>query len=324
MKINIALVTGGYSGEAVISYRSADRVVAELNSDKYDVYKIDINTAGWFCLYKNEKYVVDKNDFTVIIDDKRIMFQLAFMCLHGTPAEDGKLLGYFDMIGMPYTCSGSSVSALLFNKGYAVARARTLGIAVASSISVYRDSCKFPIKHNLRFPLIVKPTNGGSSLGGIAKVWSDTEITAAVTKVFQGDNAALVEEFVEGREFTIGVYQYQAHIVTLPPTELVRTGTFFTFDEKYSGKGEEITPAHLDEQLLMALNSLAIFIYQSFQCSGLVRIDFIHDVASKQWVMLEINTIPGLTATSLVPQQVLATGMTLSSFYDRLIEDALR
>ncbi len=325
MKKKIALVTGGYSGEAVISYKSAVTVENNIDKDKFDVYTIDINLSGWWYVQTNgEKTAVSKEDFSITISGDSIKFDAVLLCIHGTPGEDGKLQGYFDMLGIPYTSCNAATSALTFNKRYTVAVAAFGGIHVAQSVLLIKNrftNADELVKH-LQFPVFVKPNNGGSSIG-MSKVNSHNEtFTIALEKAFKEDDQVLVEEFIEGREFTIGVFKTKGDIITLPITEVISKNDFFDYEAKYLGKSEEITPAIVDESIAQKVREAAKNIYAILNCSGIVRIDFIYNEARGVPYMLEVNTVPGQSEASIVPQQVRAMGWTLKDFYTAVIEEA--
>jgi D-alanine-D-alanine ligase len=326
MKKKIALVTGGFSGEAVISYRSANTIYNHLDKDRFDVYKIDINPEGWF--YEDpsgNRTEVNKNNFTIISEGKTISFDAVFIGMHGTPGEDGKLQGYFDIFGLPYTSCDSATSAITFNKRYTTAVAGTSGINVARSILFIKGQFVNPdevIKH-LQFPVFVKPNNGGSSIGMSKVNNASEELGAAIEKAFKEDNQVLVEEMIQGREFTVGVFRTKGEIVVLPITEVVAHKEFFDFEAKYQGKSSETTPAELPDGWKAKLEAAASKIYQVFNCRGVVRIDFIYNEEQDKPFMLEINTIPGQSDASVVPQQVRARGWDLQDFYTKLLEEAL-
>ncbi len=326
MKPKIAFVTGGYSGEAQISYQSAKTIEKNIDPDKFDSYKIDITTAGWFHqLPDGKKIEIDKNDFSLLINDKKIHFDAVLIGIHGTPGEDGKLQGYFDMLHIPYTSCNCAVSALTFNKRYTVAVASFAGINVAKSILLFKDSYQSPdeLVKNLRFPVFVKPNNGGSSIG-MSKVNSPSEeLGTAIEKAFKEDEQVLVEEFIKGREFTIGVFKSKGQIIPLPITEIITQKDFFDYEAKYLGASQEITPAAIDNSISQQIRDEAIKIYQIFNCSGVVRIDFIYKEEENKPYMLEINTVPGQTEASLVPQQVKAMGWSLMDFYTALLQECL-
>ena len=326
MKKKIALVTGGFSGEAVISYRSANTIYNHLDKDKFEVYKIDINPQGWF--YEDasgNKTEVNKNDFTISYNNKKISFDAVFIGMHGTPGEDGKLQGYFDLLGLPYTSCNSSTSALTFNKRYTTAVAGMSGINVARSVLFIKDqfTSADEVVKNLNFPVFVKPNNGGSSIGMSKVNKPSEELGAAIEKAFKEDDQVIVEEMIEGREFTVGVFRTKGEIIVLPITEVVAHKEFFDFEAKYGGKSSETTPAQLPDDWKLKLEQAAAKIYQVFNCRGVVRIDFIYSEQQNKPYMLEINSIPGQSDASVVPQQVRAKGWDLKDFYTKLVEEAL-
>ena len=325
MKKKVALVTGGLSSEAQISYKSAKTVMNALDKSVYDVYLIDIHPTGWW--YENivgDEVAVNKADFSIEEGGEKITFDVALMCIHGTPGEDGKLQGYFDMIGLPYTSCDTATSALTFNKRYTVAVAGFGGVNVAKSLLLFLGS---PISANeilskLSLPLFVKPNNGGSSLG-ISKVNTVQELEPALAKAFKEDTQVLVEEFISGREFTIGVFKSKGELVVLPITEIITENEFFDFEAKYEGKSKEITPAEISSQIFKDLIEAAKKVYATLNCRGVVRIDFIYNEAMGKAYMLEVNTVPGQSEASVIPQQVRAKGWNLSDFYATIIEDAI-
>ena len=326
MKKKIALVTGGFSGEAVISYKSATTIYNHLDKNKFDVYKIDINPQGWF--YEDalgNKTEVNKNDFTINHDGKKINFDAVFIGMHGTPGEDGKLQGYFDMMGLPYTSCNSATSALTFNKRYTTAVAAVSGINVARSVLFIKgqfDNVDEAIS-NLKFPVFVKPNNGGSSIGMSKVNNASEELGTAIEKAFKEDDQVLVEEMIQGREFTVGVFRTKGEIIVLPVTEVTAHKEFFDFEAKYGGKSTETTPAQISDEWKAKLEVAAKKIYEVFNCRGVVRIDFIYNEEQNKPYMLEINTIPGQSDASVVPQQVRAKGWNLMDFYTKLVEEAL-
>jgi D-alanine-D-alanine ligase len=325
MKKKIALVTGGYSGEAVISYKSAVTIENNLDTAKWDCYKIDINPKGWFYLSQdNQQYIIDRNDFSITINGTKITFDAVLFGLHGTPGEDGKLQGYFDCLNIPYTSCDTATSALTFNKRYTVAVAAFAGIHVAKSVHLFKERKLSPVEilKELQLPLFVKPNNGGSSIG-ISKVKEASELQASLDKAFKEDDQVLVEEFISGREFTIGVFQSKGEIIALPITEIISKKEFFDYEAKYEGASEEVTPAKVDETIAEKIRSEAKKIYSVFNCKGVVRIDFIYNERNKNPYMLEINTVPGQSEASIVPQQVKAMGWTLKDFYSALIEECI-
>lgn len=323
MKKNIALVTGGFSGEAVISYKSANTIDKNLDREKFNVYKIDVNPAGWF--YENgsgKKTEVDKNDFTLQTDSGAIKFDAVFIGMHGTPGEDGKLQGYFDTLKIPYTSCDAGSSAITFNKRYTVAVAAMAGIHVARSFHLFKHT-PVPVQQivdGLKFPVFVKPNNGGSSIG-MSKVYEPKDLEAAIEKAFKEDDQVLVEQMIKGREFTVGVFKTKGNIVVLPITEVISKKDFFDYEAKYEGASTEVTPAEIDEATAEKIRDAAKKIYSVFNCRGVVRIDFILEESTGHPHMLEINTIPGQSEASIVPQQVRAMGWTLKEFYSKLVDE---
>jgi len=325
MKKNLALVTGGFSGEAVISYKTAATINAHLDREKYNVFVIDINTKGW--LYTHADGVVtdiDKNDFTLLLKNERIKFDVVFIALHGTPGEDGKLQGYFDTLKIPYTSCDAATSAITFNKRYTTAVAGMAGIAVAKSVHLFKDEQPgaSSISSMLNFPVFVKPNNGGSSIG-MSKIALPQDLPQAIEKAFKEDNQVLVEEMITGREFTIGVFKKNNEIIALPMTEVISQNYFFDFEAKYEGKSIEITPAEVEDEIAEKVREAARKVYHIFNCRGVIRIDFIYNATDGKPYMLEVNTIPGQSEASIVPQQVKAMGWTLDDFYSGLIEEIL-
>ena len=328
MKPKIAFVTGGLSGEAEISYKSAVTFEKNVDKERYELYKIDITIDGWFYELPNgDKIEVDKNDFSIALSEKEepVTFDAVLIGIHGTPGEDGKLQGYFDMLNIPYTSCDCATSAITFNKRYTVSVAAASGIKVSNSVLLFKDTFTSPDERvkNLKFPVFVKPNNGGSSIG-MSKVNAPSEeLGKAIEKAFKEDDQVLVEEFIAGREFTIGVFKAKGEIIALPITEIVSKNDFFDFEAKYLGASTEITPADIDENIAEQIRAEAIKVYRTFNCRGVIRIDFIYNENDKQPYMLEINTVPGQSEASVVPQQVQKMGWTLKEFYTALLEECL-
>ncbi|MFN0081082.1 MAG: D-alanine--D-alanine ligase [Ferruginibacter sp.] len=319
----IALITGGYSGESVISYKSAATMQNNIDAVKWDCYLIDIHPDGWFYISPaGEKIFVDKNDFSISLNEQHITFDAVLVGLHGTPGEDGKLQGYFDCLGIPYTSCDAATSALTFNKRYTVAVAAFAGINVARSVHLFKKDGvdAAAILNQLSLPVFVKPNNGGSSIG-MSKVNNAEDMHPALQKAFDEDEQVLVEEFIKGREFTIGVFKTQGKIITLPMTEIITKNAFFDFEAKYEGKSEEVTPAFTTEKISTQIKEAAQKIYKVFNCKGVVRIDFIYEEEKQLPYMLEINTVPGQSEASIIPQQVAAMHSTLKEFYSLLLEE---
>ena len=323
MKKNIALVTGGFSGEAVISYKTAVTIDNNLDREKFNVYLIDINPSGWFYqLPDGRKTEVNKNDFSLQMDDDKISFDAVFIGMHGTPGEDGKLQGYFDTLKIPYTSCDAATSAITFNKRYTVAVASMSGIHVAKSIQLFKHTpvSVQQIIDQLSFPLFIKPNNGGSSIG-MSKVYKAEELEMAIEKAFQEDDQVLVEEMIKGREFTVGVFKTKGNIIVLPVTEVMSKKDFFDYEAKYQGASSEVTPAEVDEYIADKIRDAVKKIYSIFNCRGVVRIDFIYNEEKGEPYMLELNSIPGQSELSIVPQQVKIMGWSLKEFYTKLVEE---
>jgi D-alanine-D-alanine ligase len=327
MKKNIALVTGGFSGEAVISYKSAVTIDNNLDRELFNVYRIDINPEGWFYDSGKGRTLVNKNDFSIEAEGKKINFDAVFIGMHGSPGEDGKLQGYFDTLGIPYTGCDAATSAITFNKRYAVAVAGMAGIPVAKSVLLISGEFNSPdeIVNNLNFPVFVKPNNGGSSIGMSKVERSSDELGVAIEKAFREDQQVLVEEMIKGREFTVGVFRSEKKEIVLPLTEVRADDdkAFFDFEAKYQGKSTETTPAEVDEDIAEQVREMAQKVYRTFNCRGVVRIDFIYNEKDKKPYMLEVNTIPGQSEASIIPQQVRALGWTLKEFYTKLVNEVL-
>lgn len=332
MKTKVALVTGGYTGEAEVSYKSSKFVYSQLDKDKYDIYLIDITPSGWF--YKDEddnQYPIVKDDFSLLLNNVKVTFDVAFIILHGTPGEDGRLQGYFDMIGLPYTSCNALTSSLTMNKGYTKAILADIPeLYVAQSVLLFenhRAQAVSLVESKLALPYFVKPNAGGSSIG-MSKVKVAEELKGALDKAYDAENTGnqvLVEEFVSGREFSQGIFRNaKGGLVVLPATEVRTTREFFDFEAKYiPGLTEEITPADLNQEQQDRAARIIKEIYIRLNCKGMVRVDFFLENDTDKFYFIEINTIPGQTAQSFIPQQVRAFGMKETDFYGELIEAAL-
>jgi D-alanine-D-alanine ligase len=325
MKKTIALVTGGFTGESVISLKSASVVEKTIDRQKYDVYKILIYPGDWHYLNAaGEKIPVDLNDFSIGLGDEKITFDGVFNILHGSPGEDGKLAGYFDMLGIPYTTCDQLTSAITMNKGYTKAIVQNISeLNVARSIQLFENLPEntSKISVELTLPLFIKPNNGGSSIGMTkVKTWED--LPEALEKAFAEDKQVLVEEFVSGREFSIGVYKGKGQITVLPATEIVSSKEFFDYEAKYvPGVCEEITPGRQTEEEVQRVERIVTKVYEKLNCKGAVRIDYFLQNETGKFYFIEINTVPGQTETSLISQQIRAIGMEVKEFYSQLIEE---
>lgn len=327
LKKKIALIAGGYSDEFIISLKSVETIEKNLDTERFDIYKVVLSKQDWsYTDSEGKKFIIDKNDFSLNIAGEKILFDLAFIVIHGTPGEDGKLQGYLEMLKIPHTTCNSIVSALTFNKNFCSKVVAGYGdIAIARSFVVYKHSpfSLGSILEYLKLPVFVKPNESGSSLG-ISKVKTVSELLPAIEKAFLEDEQVLIEEFIEGRELTIGVYKVKGNVYCLPPTEIISKNDFFDYEAKYTiGVTDEITPAAIPEDILQELNRKARSIFINLNCKGMVRVDFILQKETNELYFLEVNTIPGQSETSLIPQQVHAAGSDLKSFYGDLIDEIL-
>lgn len=326
MKKTIALLTGGTTGEWVVSVKSAATIAQNIDTTKYEVYKIMLTENGWFYEPADSvKIDIDKNDFSLNLSGRKIKFDGVFIAIHGSPGEDGKLQGYFDMIGIPYTTCDALTSAITMNKGYTKAIVNGINeLNIARSLQLFsnEEDNLTDITDKLKLPYFVKPNNGGSSIG-MSKVKHKDDLKDALTKAFNEDKQVLVEEFVEGREFSVGVFKTKGKIVVLPATEVIPANEFFDFEAKYTpGATEEITPGRMSDDEKSRVERVVTAVYQKLNCKGVVRIDYFLEHGTGNFYFIEINTIPGQTATSFIPQQVAAMGVELKDFYTQIIEEA--
>ena len=325
MKKNIALLAGGYSGEFVISIKTAETIEKNLDKELYNVYKIIITRDEWYHEH-GKKIYVDRNDFSLTIEGQKVTFDCVFIAMHGSPGEDGRIQGYLDMLQIPYTTCNAIVSALTFNKSYCNKVVKAMNVVnIANSVHLIKGEpfSMGAILDSLKLPVFVKPNESGSSLG-VSKVKSVEELLPAIEKAFKEDNQVLIEEFIEGRELTIGVYKINGLLTALPATEILSQNEFFDYEAKYTqGVTREITPAEIPATVKEQLETKAMHIYRHLNCRGVVRMDFILEARSNKLFFLEVNTMPGQSENSIVPQQVRAAGMNLKDFYGALLEDCL-
>ena len=319
----IAIAAGGNSSEYEISVKSATEV-SNVLSEKYFTYIILIKGADWYWEDPKGRYFsVDKNDFTLRTDEMKIRFDAVFIAIHGKPGENGYLQGYFDMLGIPYTSCSAFCSALTFNKQACKLFLKEYRIPMAKAVLV-RDGDEVDINGIIEktgLPCFVKPNDSGSSFG-VTKVKKKEDFEGAFRNAFKESNEILIEAFMDGREVACGVVKTKKKSVILPVTEIISTNEFFDYEAKYTpGKSMEITPADLPEKVTEKIQSLSSEIYDLLGCSGLVRVDFI--VTDSKPYFLEINTVPGMTIESLVPQQAKAAGIQLGDLYSMIVEDVI-
>lgn len=318
---NIAILTGGDSAERVISLKSGQVVRDYLPKDKYRTFLIDIQKADWKDL--DTGVAIDKNDFSLRLPHgEKIHFDAAFAALHGSPLEDGKMQGYLEMMGIPYTCCDGYVSALTMSKHNTKLQLAPYKVPMASS-ALLRKGEKIDTKALLDFglPLFVKPNDHGSSFG-VSKVKTADALIPAIEEAFRYSDDVMVEAFMPGREFSNGVLRVNGEIVVLPLTEIIPENEFFDFAAKYEGKSKEITPADLSPELTKQCQQLTGKIYELLKCNGAIRIDYI--LVGDTFHLLEPNTIPGISPASIIPQQARAHGWELGEFFSLLIEEALK
>ena len=327
MKKTIALLTGGTTGEWVVSVKSAATIAQNIDADLYDVYKIMLNDHSWFYEPADSvKIEIDRNDFSLTLEGKKIKFDGVFIAIHGSPGEDGKLQGYFDMLQIPYTACDALTSSITMNKGYTKAIVNGIDqLFTAKSIQIFKGGNHQidQIKQELKLPYFIKPNSGGSSIG-MSKVKQAADLEIALDKAFKEDSQVLIEEFVSGREFSIGVFKANGEVTVLPTTEVIPANEFFDFEAKYTpGATEEITPGNMSEEEYERVHRIVKDIYKKLNCRGIVRIDYFLEHETGNFYFIEINTIPGQTATSFIPQQVAAMGISLKSFYTSLLKETI-
>lgn len=322
MKKNIALVAGGYSGEFEVSVASSQQIKEDIDREKYNVYLIILTRQSWYYEREGVRTEVDKNDFSLCLDGKKVLFDAAYITVHGTPGEDGLLQGYFDMLQIPYTTCSTTVSAITFDKSVCNTVVRSFGIVNVANNVITRKTAPLSLEEimqRLRLPVFVKPTSGGSSIG-MSKVCKKEDLLAAVEKAFGVWHDVMIEEFIEGRELSCGVMEIDGEVKALPVTEIVSMNEFFDYEAKYKGKSNELTPAPISPELTAEIQYLTEEIYKGLHCSGVCRVDFIHDEKQNKVFFLEINTTPGQSAQSIVPQQVRAMGKDTKWLYNTILE----
>ncbi len=324
MKKNIAIVSGGDSGEYEISIQSGKIVEKYLSKEKYNTYPVIIKGSDWFhrCEHSNE-YEIDKNDFSLAMVGEKIKFDCVFIAIHGTPGEDGKLQGYFDMLGIPYTTCDHVISALTFNKHLTKQVVGNLGIKTARSVMAQKAAplSTEEILESLGLPLFVKPNNGGSSVG-MSRVNKTGELAPALERAFREDDQVLIEEFIQGREITCGVLKTKGEVITLPVTEIISKKEFFDFEAKYDpALADEIVPAQIPQSTFSACQKASSDLYRQLDCRGVVRFDYIFNESGIYF--LELNTVPGLTEASIVPKMAMAMGYGLSELFEMMVEEVL-
>ena len=318
---NIAILTGGDSAEYDISILSANTILNHLNPELFKGYIIHLKNDKFTVLIKEIKIDVDKSNFTFEVENKRISFDAIFMALHGSPAENGLIQPYFDSLNIPYTSCNAKVSALTFNKYECNKKLKELGFNCASSFLYKKENniVEQEIIDRVKLPCFVKPNEAGSSFG-ISKVKKKEDLTKAINSALQHDNNVLIEQFIDGIEISSGVYTNQNNILALPITEIVTENEFFDYQAKYEGKSQEITPARISKKLTIEVQKLTTDIYKAMELSGICRIDYI--IMNEKPYIIEINTIPGFTEESIIPQQVKSANLKLSVIFESCLVDS--
>jgi D-alanine-D-alanine ligase len=322
MKKNIAVVAGGYSSEYGVSLRSAETVSAAIDPERYSVYRVVLDREAWTALLPDGKTTpVNKNDFSFSCDGNTVSIDYAYITIHGTPGEDGRLQGYFDMLRIPCSSCGVLASALTFNKYICNRFLESQGILVAASIRLQRGEslATDEIVASLGLPVFVKPNDSGSSFG-VSKVKDAAQMQPAIGKAFAEGDEVIIERFIPGVEVTCGCYNVKGNILALPLTEVITANEFFDYGAKYNGESQEITPARLSGELTGRIQQETKKIYKLIGARGLIRVDYIIPADGRP-LLLEVNTTPGMTATSFIPQQIRAAGSSLREVLTDIIEN---
>jgi len=323
MKKNIALIAGGNFSESEISFKSAKQMSNWLDSNKYNVYIVNIVGTEW--VLKSDLFFdipVNKNDFTVTVNHYTIKFDCALIAIHGNPGEDGHLQAYFEMIGIPYTTCGLLASALTFNKYMCKMYVKQFGVPSAKALLFKKGTNVDPqiVEKELGWPAFVKPNKHGSSFG-VTKVKEASKIKPAVDNALHEDDEGIIEEFLSGTEVTCGLLKTRNKTITLPVTEIVPKTEYFDYDAKYKNLSEEITPARLSPELTKQIQELTSLVYDVLNCKGIIRVDFI--IKDDKPYMLEVNTVPGMSEQSIIPQQVRVAGYTMPDILNIVLDEAL-
>ena len=324
MKKTIAIVCGGDSSEHDVSLRSAQGLYSFFDKERYNVYIVDIKGQDWHVeLHDGTTAKIDRNDFSFMENDKAQQFDYAYITIHGTPGENGVLQGYFDLIGLPYSTSGVLVEAMTFDKFVLNQYLRSYGVSVADSLLIRRGYEELvsddEVERRIGMPCFVKPANDGSSFG-VSKVKHKDQLAPAIRKAMMESPEVMVEAFLEGTEITQGCYKTREKTVLLPITEVVTSNEFFDYDAKYNGQVQEITPARISADVAERVGKITSSIYDILHCNGIIRIDYIISKEGKI-SMLEVNTTPGMTATSFIPQQVRAAGLKMGDVLADIVEN---
>ena len=323
MKKNIAIVMGGYSSEKNISIKSGNVVFTHLNKEKYTVFRVLILAEKWVALDDDSnEYGINKNDFSFVLNDKKITFDCVFNAIHGSPGENGMLLSYLELLNIPHTSAPYYQMALTFNKRDTLSVVKEYGIKTAVSVYLNKGDVinTDAIIAKVGLPCFIKPNNAGSSYG-ISKAYTADEILAGIETAYKEDSAILIESFLKGTEVSVGVIEYQNKIKVLPITEIVSENDFFDYEAKYEGKSQEITPARISSAEKSRVEAVAKKVYKALNMSGFSRSEYIFVDGEPHF--LEMNTVPGMTEESILPQQAQAAGISLEALFENAIENCL-
>lgn len=328
LKRTIAIVCGGDSSEHDVSMRSAQGLYSFFDKERYDVYIVDVKDTDWHVNFDNGEIAkIDRNDFSFMKDGKAVMFDYAYITIHGTPGENGLMQGYFDLIKLPYSTSNVLVEALTFDKFVLNNYLRGFGVNVAPSMLVRRGEedniDEEKLMKEIGMPCFVKPAADGSSFG-VSKVKNLDQLAPALRMAFMESDEVMIEGFMDGTEISIGVYKTREKSVVFPATEVVTNNEFFDYDAKYNGQVQEITPARLNPDTAKRVAEETSRIYDILRANGIIRIDYIIQKeadGSDKIMMLEINTTPGMTVTSFIPQQVRAAGLDIKDVLTDIVEN---
>ena len=324
LKRVIAIVCGGDSSEHDVSLRSAQGIYSFFDKERYDVYIVEVKGQDWNVELRDGTTArIDRNDFSFVENGEAKRFDYAYITIHGTPGENGIMQGYFDLVGVPYSTSGVLVEAMTFDKFVLNQYLRGYGIAVADSLLIRKGYEELvsdeEIEQRIGMPCFVKPAADGSSFG-VSKVKIADQLAPAIRKAMLESDEIMVEQFLDGTEITMGIYKTREKTVLLPITEVVTQNEFFDYNAKYNGQVQEITPARIPEDTARRVREITSHIYDILHCNGIIRIDYIISPQGKI-TMLEVNTTPGMTATSFIPQQVKAAGLSMTEILTHIVEN---
>lgn len=322
MKRTIAIVAGGDSSEYIVSLRSAQGIYSFIDKEKYNLYIVMMKGLDWHVQLPDETTCpIDRNDFSFQLNGEKITFDFAYITIHGTPGENGRLQGYFDMMGIPYSCCGVLAAALTFNKFVCNQYLRGFGVRIAEALSLRQGQTVSDndVIEKIGLPCFIKPSLGGSSFG-VTKVKTREQIQPAIAKAFEEGEEVVIETFMDGTEITCGCYKTKNKSVVFPITEVVTHNEYFDYDAKYNGQVDEITPARIHNELRDRVQMLTSAIYDILGAQGIIRIDYIITEGDKI-NLLEVNTTPGMTPTSFIPQQVRAAGLNITDVMTDIIEN---